>query len=63
MKKMEESKPIDRPFHVRLVDADGSRGFTAGYNTVEEAEKSAADRNARAEELGIKARYAAVPKA
>lgn len=62
VKMMEETKPIDRPFHVRLSGVDGPRGFTAGYDTSEEAAKSVDEKNERAKMYGLKASYVVVPK-
>lgn len=47
------------PHFVRLV---GQTSRIVGADTIEEAQADAAERNKRAEEFGIKARYEAVSK-
>lgn len=50
--------PINQPYHVRT---DGGI-FVSGHETATQADKDAAERNERAEKLGIKTRYVSAPK-
>lgn len=47
------------PFHVRTVKGDN---FTQGFQNQSEAIEDAMARTAKAEEMGLKVRYRAVPK-
>lgn len=50
-------KSQDFPFFDRQV---GTTGAIRGFDSLDDAEISAADRNNRAKEMGLKARYEAV---
>jgi hypothetical protein len=52
----------EMPFCVHLQGMDKEKGFTKGFQTMEEAEASATERNSRAETEGLKARYIACAK-
>lgn len=54
--------PKDEPFHIRLKGVSDGPGFVTGYAEEAQAVTSAADRNKRATEMSIKARYEVVPK-
>ena len=55
---MVDPKEMERPYLVILVGLPLSRGFVRGYEDPHLAGESAKERNQRAEELGLKARYA-----
>ena len=55
MSVTDKVKDVEQPF--RVVTNLGT--LVRGYATMEEAEASVPDRNARAEELGIETRYSA----
>ena len=54
---MKEVNPADYPHRVRQV---GVESVIAWCTTAEEANSDAAERNGRAEQMGIKARYEVV---
>ena len=59
---METVKDTALPFRVVQVNEAGeSLGFCKGFKTLEDATESAGKRDGQAEELGISARYAAIP--
>lgn len=55
--------PTDEPFHV-VADTPGydPGHFVAGWPAQDQADTDAADRNERAEKLGIETRYRAIEK-
>ena len=59
---MADVKPTDQPWHVRVAGVEGGPGFVHGVATEAAAKTDAADRNKRAEALGIKARYEVAAK-
>lgn len=62
MELKKERSVYEYPFRVALLGKEGSNaGFVAHFDDLEEAQKSAEERNARAEAMGIAARYVTVP--
>jgi hypothetical protein len=53
---------VDQPFRVVLSAGPSEGNFVEGYKEQAQSEASAEARNARAEALGIEARYAAIAK-
>ena len=49
---------VDKPFHVLYANGD----FIKGFMTMPDAETDAKERNQRALDLGLRARYLAAPK-
>lgn len=59
---MADKTPMSEPFHVRLVGVSDGPVFVHGYPEESQAKANAAERNTKAEGLGVKARYEVVPK-
>jgi hypothetical protein len=55
----DDGKGKDKPYWVVLKS---NKSFVAGWEDIRQADLDAADRNKRAEEMGIKARYEMVPR-
>lgn len=58
-----DKQPKDQPFHIRLTGVADGPGFVHGVETEAQAKADAADRNKKAEAMGIKARYEVAAKA
>ena len=50
------AKDLDKPFHVCQIGAPNG-GFCKGFDSEDEANADAKERNAKAQEMGIKATY------